>query len=422
MTRIAQTSLIVAAFLLTLGALKLAAVAMLPLVAALLLALLLWPLRVRLSSVLPAWFAATICVGLIILGLALVGGFGFYAATSAAQQFQGSRQRYIHQYQSARSWLVERGLSRGVLPRLQSEEAEAAEANESQRNGASTETGSTLTRSARERSGRERVEREPSEGVAPGFATGSDHEAGAGKPRGEQARESGGGFMLGSETRRELMMIAAGGLQSTLGVVSAILLTIFLAYLALLEGDDWRFAIRQRVKPDVFDALMRMVHEWSGDTRAYVFAKAIGGSIAAVATGLWLWAMGVPLALTWAVLAFLLNYIPNVGAFLSGLPPVIIAVVELGWWQASVIAAGLLVIEATVGNLVDPMLQGKRLHLSTFVVLASLLTWGWLWGIAGAVMAPLLTSILFSAANALGGRMPGASPQGLPEREASDSV
>jgi AI-2 transport protein TqsA len=117
-------------------------------------------------------------------------------------------------------------------------------------------------------------------------------------------------------------------------------------------------------------------------------------------------AMGVPMALIWGVLTLFMNYVPNIGALLSGGPPIVLAIVELGWTKGLSIAAGLVVIETVVGNLVDPFLQGNMLKISVYVTLASLVFWGWLWGAAGAVMAPLLTVTIVTAV----GRVHAANP------------
>ena len=203
--------------------------------------------------------------------------------------------------------------------------------------------------------------------------------------------------VMSTERWSTMLSYVVGGLRSALGVMAAILLTVFLLYLALWEGDRWDLWARKHLTFRRYSEARALVHLWSKQTRRYFLAKTISGLISGGATALWLWIMGVPLPLVWGALTLLLNYVPNIGAVISGLPPTVLALIELGWWEGLIVAGGLIAIETLVGNLVDPLLGGNFLGLSTFVVLASLVFWGWLWGIAGAVMAPVLTAMIVSA-------------------------
>lgn len=207
-------------------------------------------------------------------------------------------------------------------------------------------------------------------------------------------------MVLGMDLRRGIAMLVTGGLRSAAGIAAALLLTVFLAFLALLEGERWAAWTREHLSRGLYEALDEFTAEVSSQTRWYFLGKTIGGLVSGGATWLWLLAMDVPMALMWGVFTFFMNYIPNVGALISGVPPTLLAIVELGWGGGLIVGGGLFVIETLVGNLVDPFVQGSMMELSMFVVLASLIFWGWLWGIAGAVMAPVLTAVLIAAAQA----------------------
>ena len=104
---------------------------------------------------------------------------------------------------------------------------------------------------------------------------------------------------------------------------------------------------------------------------------------------------GVPFALLWGVLAFLLNFIPHIGSLISVLPPVAITLFDTGSAGQTLLVAVLLsTIHLVIGNYVEPKVMGKGLNLSPLVVLLSLVFWGWVWGIPGMLLSVPLTAAL----------------------------
>ena len=102
---------------------------------------------------------------------------------------------------------------------------------------------------------------------------------------------------------------------------------------------------------------------------------------------------GVDFAILWGLLAFLFNYVPNVGSVIAGVPPVLVALVQLGPAQAAVVAGILLVVDVISGHIVEPKVMGDRLGLSPLVVMVSLVFWGWMWGPVGTILSVPLTSM-----------------------------
>src|SRR5690606_11833504 len=99
--------------------------------------------------------------------------------------------------------------------------------------------------------------------------------------------------------------------------------------------------------------------------------------------GVFLGVMGVDFPVLWGLTALLLNYIPNVGSILAAVPPVLLALVQFGPGGALGTATGYIVVNAVVGNIIEPRLLGRKLGLSTLIVFLSLVFWGWLWGPMG---------------------------------------
>ena len=96
----------------------------------------------------------------------------------------------------------------------------------------------------------------------------------------------------------------------------------------------------------------------------------------------------------WGVLAFLLNYIPNLGSIIAGTPAVLLAFIQFGLGRALVVAAGYVVINIVFGNMIEPKIMGQRLGLSTLTVFLSLVFWGWVWGPVGMILSVPLTMVV----------------------------
>lgn len=109
---------------------------------------------------------------------------------------------------------------------------------------------------------------------------------------------------------------------------------------------------------------------------------------------LFLQLVGVDFPLLWGVLAFFLNYVPNIGSIIAAVPPVLLAFVQLGGISALVTALGYVVVNVVIGNLIEPRFMGQRLGLSTLVVFLSLVFWGWVLGPVGMLLSVPLTMII----------------------------
>jgi AI-2 transport protein TqsA len=91
-------------------------------------------------------------------------------------------------------------------------------------------------------------------------------------------------------------------------------------------------------------------------------------------------ALDVRFAFVWGLLAFALNYIPNIGSVLAAIPPILQVLVFSGLYDALILLAAYLVINLVFGNILEPRMMGRGLGLSTLVVFLSLIFWGWLLG------------------------------------------
>ncbi len=116
-----------------------------------------------------------------------------------------------------------------------------------------------------------------------------------------------------------------------------------------------------------------------------------------LATGFFVWlfltVLGVDYPILWGLIAFLMNYIPNIGSLLAAIPAVLLALVQLGPWGALWTGVGYLIINLVIGSIVEPRIMANGLGLSTLIVFVSLVFWGWLLGIIGMFLSVPLTMI-----------------------------
>ncbi|MBQ4431409.1 MAG: AI-2E family transporter [Synergistaceae bacterium] len=118
------------------------------------------------------------------------------------------------------------------------------------------------------------------------------------------------------------------------------------------------------------------------------------------ATGVCAWlvltVMDVRLAAGWGVLTFLLNFIPTVGSIIATIPPVVMAIIQFspGLFRPFMVLVSLTAIQLTIGNIITPKVMGDKLGVSPVMILLSLLLWGMIWGIPGALLSTPIISII----------------------------
>ncbi|MEE9447646.1 MAG: AI-2E family transporter [Arenicellales bacterium] len=126
----------------------------------------------------------------------------------------------------------------------------------------------------------------------------------------------------------------------------------------------------------------------------YLALKSITSAITAGCVAIMLWYLDYDFIALWAVLAFLLNFIPYLGSALAGIAPVIIGLIDHGWLTALWAAVGYVAINIIVGQIIETRLIGSTLNLSSFVVFVSLTFWGWVLGPVGMFLSIPLTMLL----------------------------
>ena len=130
------------------------------------------------------------------------------------------------------------------------------------------------------------------------------------------------------------------------------------------------------------------------EVRHYLILKTWMCLLTGTLTGLFLYFMGLDYPFLWGTLAFLLNFIPNIGSIIAAVPAVLLGLVQFGWEGAVGIIVGYVVINGLVGNFLEPKIFGQGLGLSTLVIFLALIFWGWILGPVGMVLSAPLTMVV----------------------------
>jgi predicted PurR-regulated permease PerM len=185
------------------------------------------------------------------------------------------------------------------------------------------------------------------------------------------------------------------------GLVNTFLAFAIVVLLCLLFGLAEMDRFRDKVA--VLDTRLSgwSLSETSGRIAARVRTYMLIRTLAGLATGLgvFLFAMfiGLDLAVSWGIMAFVLNFIPYIGTLVATVLPVIFAAAQFGSLEAAaLIFAGLYLIQFIIGSYLEPMLAGNALAISPFVMLIAFLVWDFLWGMPGAFIGLPVTIAIYT--------------------------
>ena len=123
----------------------------------------------------------------------------------------------------------------------------------------------------------------------------------------------------------------------------------------------------------------------------YIAIKTSVSVFTGVMVTTFLWVLDVDFPVLWGLVALLLNFIPTIGSIIAGIPPVLLALVQLGPTEAGLVVLGFFLVNTIVGNILEPRYMGQGLGLSALVVFVSLIFWGWLFGPVGMLLSVPLT-------------------------------
>ena len=194
----------------------------------------------------------------------------------------------------------------------------------------------------------------------------------------------------------KIMGITAGFLGELGGLMGNALTIFFLVLFLLMELDSFPIKIRAILKDAEGSSVgsLAFLNTIGDSIRHYLSIK----TMTSLFTGLLIWIslaiIGVDYAIIWALIAFLLNYIPNIGSIIAAIPAVLFALIQLGFGGAFWTIGVFVAVNMIIGNIIEPKMMGKGMGLSTFIVFVSLIFWGFMLGSVGMFLSvPLTMSI-----------------------------
>lgn len=212
---------------------------------------------------------------------------------------------------------------------------------------------------------------------------------------------------------QSLLSAISGGASLLLLIVTVV---IFLAFDAGTMRE--RIEVIRETRPHIADGLVNFAVR----VRKYWIVTTVFGFAVAVLDVISLLIIGVPLALTWGVLAFVTNYIPNIGFILGVIPPALIALLDGGVTSAIVVVIVFTVINVVVQTIIQPRFTGDAVGISATVAFVSLIFWAYLLGALGALLAIPATLFLKSVLvdNSVPANWLNALVSASPEKETPD--
>jgi predicted PurR-regulated permease PerM len=188
------------------------------------------------------------------------------------------------------------------------------------------------------------------------------------------------------------MKVVSNMIASVGNILTNSFLIVLMVIFILLEASSLPSKIRNAIgKPD---SPLSQYTDVIKNVNKYLGIK----TLISIGTGftifLWLWILGIDFPILWGLLAFLLNFVPNIGSLLASVPPIILALIQFSAGKAILTAIGFLVANTIYGSILEVKIFGKGLGLSSLVVFVSLIFWGWVLGPIGMLLSVPLTMII----------------------------
>jgi predicted PurR-regulated permease PerM len=129
----------------------------------------------------------------------------------------------------------------------------------------------------------------------------------------------------------------------------------------------------------------------SDNIKHFILLKSMTSAATGIIVTVGLKFFDIHYAMLWGLVAFMLNFIPNIGSIIAAIPAVLMALVQYDVGTALAVTGLYVAVNVTIGSILEPRIMGQELGLSTLVVFLSLIFWGWLLGPVGMLLSVPLT-------------------------------
>jgi AI-2 transport protein TqsA len=189
-----------------------------------------------------------------------------------------------------------------------------------------------------------------------------------------------------------LVGVASGLLGGLAGVLSDVFFLIVLLFFTVVDAGDFasklaRAPVHGRRLAQVFDRFAR-------GSRQYLAVATVFGAIVAFCDLIALWILDIQYAWLWALLAFITNYIPNIGFVIGLVPPTIIALLDKDVVTAIIVVVVYCVLNFVIQTIIQPRVVGVTVGLSATLSFLSLIVWATILGASGAFLAIPLSLLI----------------------------
>jgi len=168
-------------------------------------------------------------------------------------------------------------------------------------------------------------------------------------------------------------------LTSYIGLAGVYFVFIFLEYKTFSKKIE-----KALNNPERFSKFCEVISKIDRDVKTYVSIKTGMSLLTAVLSYIILALVGIDFPLFWAMLIFILNYIPTIGSIIAVTFPLLLSLIQFsGLPHFFILLILLILVQVAVGNILEPKLMGKSLNLSPLVIILSLGLWGAVWGVVG---------------------------------------
>lgn len=198
--------------------------------------------------------------------------------------------------------------------------------------------------------------------------------------------------IVARERPLQVLQNIVGPLISPLGSAGLIIVVVIFM---LLEREDLRDRFIRLVGYGDLHRTTEALQEAAKRVGRYLLMQLVVNIVYAVPIAIGLWALGIPNALLWGLLALALRFVPYIGPIIGMLLPLFLALaVAPGWSLVLWTAALFVVMELITGNVIEPWLYGSRTGLSPLAIIVAAIFWTWLWGPLGLILSTPLTVCL----------------------------
>ena len=162
------------------------------------------------------------------------------------------------------------------------------------------------------------------------------------------------------------------------------LILIYIGFLFLEQGHFTNKITALVADPNKEQDANKIINRIRDDIQKYITIKVITSSLTGILSYIILRIVDVDFAGVWALLIFLLNFIPTIGSIIATIFPALIALAQSdGYTLFLVVLFGIGALQVCIGNILEPRLMGSSFNLSPIIILLNLALWGYIWGIPG---------------------------------------